>query len=212
MCSTCFPRSALPTDASLSSTGSSEASSPASRVLSKRYDFLPSVPLRFVAFARRYHPCTLASLPPAWSATPGAWGFRCFAPVTPVRILGWRRQGLPGSWGVLSVTCPALRPRWDADTRPLGVRRVAFRATYDVGSHVKLDFGARSHSLQPRCLRFAARVTPAPRKTRFRLAANLHRVGLLTHRTPKTVSSRHTIILRLQAFLAHRKNKLRERS
>ncbi len=40
MCSTCFPQSSLPTDASLSSTGSSRASSPASTVLSKRYDAL----------------------------------------------------------------------------------------------------------------------------------------------------------------------------
>ena len=54
MCSACFPRLSLPTDASLSSTGSSEASSPASPVVSKRYDFLPPIPPRFVAFACRY--------------------------------------------------------------------------------------------------------------------------------------------------------------
>ena len=41
MCSTCFPRPSLLVDASLSSTGSSGASSPASTVLSKRYDILP---------------------------------------------------------------------------------------------------------------------------------------------------------------------------
>src|SRR5690606_17586055 len=52
----------------------------------------------------------------------------------------------------------------------------------------QLDVGTQSHSLQPRCLRFATRVTPAPRKTRFRLAANLDRMGLVTHRTPKMVS------------------------
>src|SRR5215831_7041203 len=54
MCPTCFPRSALPAGASLPSPGSSGASSPASAVLSKRYDFLPPVPPRFVAFAWRY--------------------------------------------------------------------------------------------------------------------------------------------------------------
>ena len=54
MCSTCFPRSGLPADASLPSPGSSGASSPASTVLSKRYDFLSSVPPHFVAFAWRY--------------------------------------------------------------------------------------------------------------------------------------------------------------
>ena len=52
----------------------------------------------------------------------------------------------------------------------------------------QLDVGTQSHSLQPRCLRFAARVTPEPRKTRFRLAANLDRMGLDTHRTPRMVS------------------------
>jgi hypothetical protein len=54
MCPTCFPRSDLPAGASLPSTGSSGASSPASTVLSERYDFLPPVPPRFVAFAWRY--------------------------------------------------------------------------------------------------------------------------------------------------------------
>ena len=51
MCSTCFPRSSLPADASLSSTGSSRASSPASTVLSKRYDaLLPSRRTSFPSF------------------------------------------------------------------------------------------------------------------------------------------------------------------
>ena len=54
MCSACFPRSSLPADASLPSPGSSGASSPASTVLSKRYDFLPPIPPHFVAFAWRY--------------------------------------------------------------------------------------------------------------------------------------------------------------
>ena len=54
MGSTCFPRSSLPADASLPSTGSSEASSPASTVLSKRYDFLPPIPPHFVAVDWRY--------------------------------------------------------------------------------------------------------------------------------------------------------------
>jgi len=54
MCSPCFPRSGLPAGAPLPSPGSSGASSPASAVLSKRYDFLPPVPPHFVAFAWRY--------------------------------------------------------------------------------------------------------------------------------------------------------------
>src|SRR6516225_183366 len=64
MCSACFPRSSLPTDASLPSTGSSGASSPASTVLSRRYDFPPSVPPHFVTFAGRYlHVHSFFSLP-----------------------------------------------------------------------------------------------------------------------------------------------------
>ncbi len=54
MCSASFPRSSPLADASLPSTGSSGASSPASTVLSKRYDFLPPLPPHFVAFAWRY--------------------------------------------------------------------------------------------------------------------------------------------------------------
>ena len=50
----CFPRPGLPAGASLPSTGSSGVSSPASTVPSKRYDFLPPVPPRFVSFPWRY--------------------------------------------------------------------------------------------------------------------------------------------------------------
>ena len=54
MCSPGFPRPGLPANAPLPSPGSSGASSPASTVLPKRYDFLPPVPPHFVAFAWRY--------------------------------------------------------------------------------------------------------------------------------------------------------------
>jgi hypothetical protein len=49
-----FPSVNLPTGASLPSTGSSGASSPASTVRSKRYDFLPPIPPHFVTFVGRY--------------------------------------------------------------------------------------------------------------------------------------------------------------
>ena len=38
-------------------------------------------------------------------------------------------------------------------------------------------FGAQSHGLHTRCLRFVVPVTRSPRKTRFRMVANLSRVG-----------------------------------
>ena len=40
-------------------------------------------------------------------------------------------------------------------------------------------FGAQSHGIGTHCLRFAARVTPRPRKTRFRLLARLYRAGFV---------------------------------
>jgi hypothetical protein len=54
MCSACVPRSSPPADASLPSTGSSGASSPALTVLPKRYDLLPPIPPHFVSVAWRY--------------------------------------------------------------------------------------------------------------------------------------------------------------
>ena len=47
------------------------------------------------------------------------------------------------------------------------------------GSRNKDDFGAQSHGIRTRCLRFAGRVAPPPRKTRFRLLAKLCRAGFV---------------------------------
>ncbi len=78
MCSACFPRLSLLTDASLSSTGSSRASSPASSVLSKRYDALP--PSRRTsfpslggtsAFTRSFRSPVDECTAEAWSWSPG---------------------------------------------------------------------------------------------------------------------------------------------
>jgi hypothetical protein len=51
--------------------------SPSSQVLSRRSDFLPFVPRRFVAFARRYHGSTrlVSFLPTPSRAERRAWGF-----------------------------------------------------------------------------------------------------------------------------------------
>jgi hypothetical protein len=71
-----------------------------------------------------------------------------------------------------------------AHARPLRRRDAAFRPYYDVGSREVGYFGAPSHDPLTRCLRFAARVAPGPRKTRFRLLARLCRTGLVTRRVP----------------------------
>jgi hypothetical protein len=50
---------------------------------------------------------------------------------------------------------------------------------------MNLAFEAQSHGLHTRCLRFAAFLSfriVRPRKTRFRLVANLCRTGLATRR------------------------------
>jgi hypothetical protein len=42
-------------------------------------------------------------------------------------------------------------------------------------------FEAQSDGLHTRCLRFAAKVTPGPRKTRIRWSTSNFRMGLVTH-------------------------------
>jgi hypothetical protein len=75
---------------------------------------------------------------------------------------------------------------------PGGVRRQAITAPRLLPS-VRLrtsapttifDFGAPSHGLPARCLRFAWYIAAPRRKTRFRLEATLGRAGLVTSRVP----------------------------
>ena len=68
-----------------------------------------------------------------------------------------------------------------------------------------MHFGAQSRGLRAPCERFAPWVTPGPRITRFRLAADLGRMGLDTHRVSNKVSkitSRPLVPLD-RAFPAH---------
>jgi hypothetical protein len=102
MCSTCFRRPGLSADASLPSPGSSRASSPASTVLSKRYDFLPPVPPHFVAFAWRYLSVhSFFSLPRRTSAPPRPGVGH---PVAPARISAEEMTGSPKFLG--NLDCP----------------------------------------------------------------------------------------------------------
>ena len=101
MCSTCFPRSSLLADASLSSTGSSRASSPASTVLSKRYDFLLLISPHFVSFAWRYLGCTRCVRSLTDECTVKAWSWY---PGISIRMLPRKQQDLPSSWGI-SIVC-----------------------------------------------------------------------------------------------------------
>ena len=107
MCSTCFPRSILLADASLSSTGSSRASSTASAVLSKRYDILP--PSRRTSFPSLgdtsdalvvFALCQTSAL-----AKPGVGD-----PVSPAGIRRGANRVLPSSWGTSVVRLPCSIP------------------------------------------------------------------------------------------------------
>ncbi len=90
------------------------------------------------------------------------------------------------------------------------IRRAAFafRLNNDVGTHKVVYFGARSHGLQTRCLRFASRITPTTRKTRFRLVASLDRAGLITCGIPKKVSGVFYILPPSPGFPGAMLNKL----
>ncbi len=92
------PREAPLSGPPLPSTGSPGAGSPISAVLSVDSDLSPSLPPRFVAFARRYHP--MLRFAPRTGATPGAWAASKAAPAPPTQ--GWRKRDLPGSWATLA--------------------------------------------------------------------------------------------------------------
>ena len=158
------------------------ASSPASTVLSGRYDFLPPVSPRFVSFAWRYHPSARVS--PARRPSAAAGGV--LELVTRYLRPGfrrWKRQDLLRSWGTPIVLLPCSPTPAGPTHQAITMRRRGPRCVHDEGSRI-WSYEAQSHGFGTGCLRFAGRVTPAPRKTRFRLPARLYRTGLITRRVP----------------------------
>jgi hypothetical protein len=173
MCSTCFSRPSLPTDASLSSTGSSGASSPASSVLSKRYDFLPLIPPHFVAFVWRYLNVSLVVFAPRRTSEPPGPGVG--HPVSPSGYSLRKRQDLPSSWRTPIVRSHMIRPTpaglqspdhcgaaaWPLVPKQQRLPRKVFRSSIAWLSD-SLSTLARYH---------------APRKTRFRPLVKRYRTG-----------------------------------
>ena len=96
MSPSCFPPTVLSPDAPLPSTGSFRASSPASAVLSGRYDFLPPVPPHFVFLRLAVPPRlgTLVSLPSVQRAAPWAGAF-AHRSGSPLPVLGVETTGPP---------------------------------------------------------------------------------------------------------------------
>lgn len=95
--------------------------------------------------------------------------------------LPWKCRDLPGSCGTLPYM-PCSRTPAGSCARPSGrcpsldapMLPSVFLTT---SAPAQTNFEAQSHSLHARCLRFAATVAHAPRKTRFRLVAHLGRTG-----------------------------------
>ncbi len=124
----------------------------------------------------------------------------------PRRSLRWRRRGLPGSRETHPHACHALRPRQGRCLHGLS-EAAMWPSVQRTTSALALNAfrGSITRRLRAPCERFAPWVTPGPRITRFRLAADLGRMGLDTHRVSNKVSkitSRHLVPLD-RAFPAH---------
>ncbi len=159
------------------------ASSPASTVLSGRYDFLPFLPPRFVALT--------PAVPSQRSHFARSAAERCHGrssgvghPVSPAGLLSMETTGSPTFLGTPDCALALLSdPGRTGGIRPVAMPRRGPHSVHGRGSCIKA-FEAQSHGFGTGCLRFAGRVTPAPRKTRFRLLARLFRTGLVTRRVP----------------------------
>ena len=67
---------------------------------------LPVLP-HFVSFAWQYHTAPVV----LWRGRQARPAHRGLFHRSPFRFFVWRRQGLPGSWGIPMSACPALGPR-----------------------------------------------------------------------------------------------------
>ena len=131
--------------------------------------------------------------PRAWSWSPG----------TSRRVSAEKAKGPPRFLGNPRERALFSDPGGTAFARPLRRRDSAFRQLNNVGSRDFNAFGAQWHGPLTGCLRFAARVAPAPRKTRFRPLAKLCRAGVAVPQGSIERFPRYNRFLLSQAFLAH---------
>ena len=153
----------------------------------RRSDSPPPLPPRFVAFTWRYPGCTRVSLP--WSPDAPATGLELVTRYLPPGLCreddgASQVPGEPRGERALFSD-----PGGITGARPSRRRDTAFRQLNNVGSHDDEHFGAQSHGPLTRCLCFAARVTPAPRKTRSRLLASSAGRGWLPAGSQRKVSA-----------------------
>ena len=181
MCPTCFPRSSLLADASLSSTGSSRASSPTSTVISKRYDFLLPVSPHFVSFVWQYLGCTRDVCSPADECT--AWAWSC-SPGVSGRDVTEEIAGSPKFLGNLdrpfamfqtdAGRTACTRP-YSAAAWPLVIERQRL-PRLGLSTLNSMAFGLAAGTVRS-MVGFVMRITPTPRKTHFQLLVRLYRTG-----------------------------------
>ena len=125
-------------------------------------DSLPPVTPHFVSFMRRLPPLAPVFVSPAKSDAdlgPGGVGV-WHLPAQASLLKTWRRQGVPSSWGILMCLRPALRPRRDPHYQALAVGGHGPTHIVPRGLSTRGYFGAQSHGIGTRCLRFAVRLTP----------------------------------------------------
>ena len=158
------------------------------------------------------HPASLRFLR---SAVPRS--YPAFAPVSP-RIRGRPARDLrlaPGYPTPLDSVEPSGPPKFLRDPQCLFAHAPATPAEPPTTRHHAAatrppvrerqglpqgTFEAQSHRFRTRCLRFAGRVAPTPRKTRFQVLARLSWVGSF-HRVSPKVSATHLIRILLPRLL-----------
>lgn len=115
----------------------------------RRSDALSPTPSPFVAFPRWSHTVRPSFAPDAVGRDHAGLGL-----VTrfPVRDFGWKRPGLPRSWGTRTCLCRVLRPRQDRSRQAVAADRRGRRPVNDDDSCVGCFRGSIArprHSLSP---------------------------------------------------------------
>ena len=181
MCSTCFPRSSLPADASLPSTGSSGASSPCFDGTIKALRRPAAIPPHFVSFVWRYLGCTRCFAPWQTSAPPRPG---VGDPVSPAGNSPRSEQGSPKFLGNLMSVCTCSYPTPAGLLAPDHCSAAAWPLNAQVQRLPRLGlstlnsmaFGLAAGTVRS-MVGFAVRITPTPRKTRFQLLVKLYWTG-----------------------------------